>query len=131
MLAALEADGRKQLARSLIGLGLRHLRELEREAHVAERVALHQEVEALENHADIPPGVAELAALERGHILPVDDDAAAGRRLEQVDAAHQRALARAGEADDTEDLALLDAERHIVERVDGGLAGAEGLGKML
>ena len=49
----------------------------------------------------------------------VDDDAPALDRLEPVDAAQQRALARAGAADDRDDLARLDLERDVVEHGHG------------
>ena len=47
--------------------------------------------------------------------VAVDDDRAGLDRLEPVDAAQQRALARAGAADDGDDLARLDRERDAVE----------------
>ena len=49
----------------------------------------------------------------------LDDDLAGGRTLEHVDAADQRGLARAAEADDTEDLAALDRQVDALERFDG------------
>ena len=49
-----------------------------------------------------------------------------GRDLEEAqDAAADRRLAAAGFADQRQRLALLDLERHAVDGVDGGRAGAE------
>ena len=46
----------------------------------------------------------------RGDLLALDDDAAGVDRLEQVDAAQQRRLARPRRADEAHDLVLLDGE---------------------
>ena len=125
-----EADHVEQLLGALVGLFLGHARELQGEADVGEGVALHEQVEALEYHADLASRGAQLLVGERGHVRAVDCDGAAGGPLEQVHAADQRALARAGEADDAEDLARLDVEGDVLESVDGGAAGAEGLAEV-
>lgn len=45
---------------------------------------------------------------------------------ELIDAAHERALAGTAQADDTEDLPVLDAQVHIPQGVD--VAGRRGVG---
>ena len=52
----------------------------------------------------------------------VDGDAARRRGLQRVDEAHERGLARAGVADDAEDVAGLDVEAHVVDGDDGRAA---------
>ena len=73
----------------------------------------------LENHADVLARLAQLFLAHDRHVLAIDDDLAGGRTLEHVDAADQRGLARAAEADDTEDLAALDRQVDALERFDG------------
>ena len=83
----------------------------------AEHDAVHQDVVAgrevrVEAHAQ----------LDERREAPVDVD---GARVGAVDARHalqQRALARAVAADDPEELAALDRERHVVERVEAVVA---------
>src|SRR5690606_40653011 len=77
---------------------------------------VREEVEALEDHADVPPHDVELSLLEdelltlaRLHrvadALAFEVDAAGVGQLEEVDAAQQRALTRAAGADDHHRLA--------------------------
>ena len=120
----------KQFLRALVGFRAGDAREFEREADVGESVALHEQVEALEDHADLAALAAELALGERAHIRAIHRDGTACWPLQEVDAADERGLARAGEADDAEDLARLDVQRDIFERVDGVIAGAEGLAEV-
>ena len=51
--------------------------------------------------------------------------------LKQVDASHQCGFSGSGESDDTEDLAALDMERYIGDRVDFIRAGIKGLCNMV
>ena len=81
-----------------------------------DRARLH-EVEVLKDHADLPSRRAQLPFRILRQILPVQDDLAGRGPLQQVDAAHQRGLARAGEADDAEDFAVPDGQRHIPDCV--------------
>ena len=78
--------------------------------------ALLEQVEALEDHADLPPDLQQLLLAERHDVLPVHQHLAGGRPLKQVDAAHQRRFARAGQADDAENFAVRDREIHILQR---------------
>ncbi len=77
-----------------------------------------KEIVALEDDADL--AAQRLEALGRRlERLSVELDLAAIWPLEAVDAAEQRTLARAAAADDGDDLAGLDRERHIGERLMG------------
>jgi hypothetical protein len=58
-----------------------------------------EEVEALEDDADVPPQLAQRAPAG-GSGAPSNDDAAAVDALEPVDAAQERRLARARASDD-------------------------------
>ena len=64
----------------------------------------------LEHHVDRP-----LIGRNAGHVLAVDEDAALGRRFEAGEHAQQRGLAAAGAAEQREEFALEDVERHIVD----------------
>ena len=105
-----QSDELEQLGGACLRLVALDARDLEREADVAQHRALLEQVEALEDHADVLPGLEQVAAAELRHVAPVDAHRAGGRPLEEVDAAHERALAGAAQADDAEDLPVLDAE---------------------
>ena len=60
------------------------------------------------------------------HIGAVVEDLAAAGGLQQVDTPQQRGLARAGSADDGNNVALLDGEVNIPQN----LMGAEGLAEV-
>ena len=122
-----ETDDLEQLGRSLDRLGLFDPRKLQREADVSETVPLHEQVEALEYHRDIPALLPELILGERAHVAPVDYDLALGRALEHIDAAHKSALACAAHADDAVYLAVLYLERDIVQGVEIAIGGGERL----
>ena len=120
-----EADELKQFLRALVGFRAGDAREFEREADVGEALRCMSRLK-LGRSCRSRGVAAELALGERAHIRAVHRDGTAGWPLQEVDAADERGLARAGEADD-EDLACLDVQRDIFERVDGVIAGAEGL----
>ena len=115
----------EQLLRALLCLRLRRAGNFKREADVAQDRPLLKQVEALEDHADLPAYLQKRLLAERRQVLPVDPDLAGGRTFEQVDAAHQRRFARAGQADDTEDLAVRDGQVHILQRFHA--AGGRGI----
>ena len=122
-----EADQLQKLCCALHRVAALHACQLQREGNVALARALHEQVEALKNHGDVAPGRAKLCLAERRHVAAVDDDLAAGRPLEHVDAADEGALARAAHADDAVDFAVRDGQRHIFQR----LSDAAGCGKRL
>ena len=122
-----EAHQLQQLQRLLPGLLFGHAVDLHGEADIFQTGPLHEQVEALENHADGAPGGAQLLGGEGGDVLPAEEDLAVGGPLQQVHAPHQCALARAGQADDAEDVAGLDGEVDVLQGRHSAFAGAEGL----
>ena len=67
----------------------------------------------LEHHVD-----RALVGRHGGHVHAVDEDAAGRRLLEAGQHAQQRRLAAAGAAENREELAAMDVERHPVDRRD-------------
>ena len=121
----------QQLQGPLFGLGGGDAADLHGEADVFQAGPLHQQVEALEDHGDLPAGQPQLLLAEGRHLLPIHDHRAGGGPLQQVHAPHQGALAGAGETNDPEDLPLLNVQIDVLQGMDGALAGAEGLVQML
>ena len=60
--------------------------ELQGETDVVQGGALHEQVEALENHADVLPGLAQLLVPQLGQVLAVHQDRPGGGALQQVHA---------------------------------------------
>ncbi len=80
-----------------------------RERHVVEHGHVREQVERLEDDPDPPPDPVDVDAVGRD-LLAFDDDPSGVDRLEQVDAAQQRRLARPRRADQADDLVLGDDE---------------------
>ena len=95
-----------------------HPGDLQGEGDVAQDGTLLEEVEALENHADGLPQLQQFLAAEPGQAFAVHQHLALGGAFEQVDAAHQGALARAGQADDAENFTVVDGEIDVLQRDD-------------
>ena len=105
-----EAEAGEQLRRLGLRLRARRAERLARgERDVLEHAHVREEVERLEDDPDPAADPVDVDAA-RGDLLAVDDDPAGVDRLEQVDAAQQRRLARAGGADQADDLVLGDVE---------------------
>ena len=98
----------------------------QREGDVSENAALLEQVEALEDHRDAAAHFQKFRSREQGDVLPVDDDAAGGGPLQEVDAAHKRAFACTGETDNAEDLTVLDGKVDVAQSLD--IAGGGGIG---
>ena len=87
---------------------------------VERRPAVEQE-ELLEHEPDrARPERRERAVGELGRRMPVDPDRPGRRPLERPEDVEERRLARAGRADDRDELALLDRERDAAQRGDVG-----------
>ena len=84
-----------------------------------------EQVEGLEHHAHMGAVLRGIDAPAR-HVGAVVEDLAAAGGLQQVDTPQQRGLARAGSADDGNNVALLDGEVNIPQN----LMGAEGLAEV-
>ena len=101
----LEADSRQELERAGIGLAAGHVADAARgERHVVDRLQVGKEIELLEDDPDPLPDLGDLDSLG-GDLLALEPDAPAVDRLEQVDAAQERALPAPARADHDERLA--------------------------
>ena len=100
--------------------------ELQRQEDVLARVEDRQQVEELEDEADVVAAqLGELAVVEPGEVDAVDHDRARGRAVEAGEDVHQRRLARARRAHDRGQPAGRELDRDAVERGHRGLALAE------
>ena len=75
-------------------------------------------VRVLEHHHHVAAHLEQRIALDGGDVLTVEQDAPAGRGEQPHDAAGHRRLATARFADDAQGLALVDVQRHAVDRAD-------------
>ena len=77
-----------------------------------------QQVEVLEDHADLLAKASQAVGIHGRHVLVVDNDLAATRGFEAVDQAQQCTFARAGVANQAENLAALNTQTGGVQRGD-------------
>jgi hypothetical protein len=90
-------------------------RDLQRREDVFERRHRRDEMERLEDEAELAAAQGGQSVLaHRGDLLAVDEDAAGGRRVEPGDEAEQRGLARARGADDGDELPVGDGQVKLV-----------------
>ena len=92
-----------------------HVRHVRRE-HVLDGGGAADQVKALEDHAHLAAVFSELRALEGVDVHTVNGEGALGHVMHAVDAAENRGLACAGQADDGHKLPLLDLEVYVLER---------------
>ena len=78
---------------------------------VVEHAHVREQRIALEHHADVAPGRADV-----GDVAVADQDAAGRRRLEAGDQAERRRLAAARGAEQGDEAAGLDGEAHVANR---------------
>ena len=98
-----------------------HAVEVLRQHHVLERRQVGDQVELLEDEADLLGAEAvQLGVGERGHVLAFEIDLARGGAVQAADQIHQRGLPRARGTHHRQPLAGLDVQRDIVERADDG-----------
>ena len=83
-----------------------------------------EEVEALEHHAHLGAVGAGVRAFGRD-VLPMEQHAAVGRGLQQVDAAQQRGFSAAGGADHAGNIAVVDGKVNIAQHHVGAKAFGE------
>ncbi|KAG0924606.1 hypothetical protein G6F32_013848 [Rhizopus arrhizus] len=122
----LQAHGLQQLGHARVDLRLRRAGQFQREGDVAGHRARRQQVEVLEDHADAPAQRAQAVRVQCGDVLATDQQAAAAGFFQAVDHADQGRLARAGMADDAEDLTGLDGQVQRLQRAD--FAAGNGIG---
>ena len=88
----------------------RQMRQAQRKCHVIVDGGRGQQVEVLENHADVLAGLAQCRLVHGGKVLAVHDDLAARGPLKHVDAADQCGFSGSAEADDPVDLTAFNGE---------------------
>src|SRR5690606_5927946 len=87
--------------------------------HVVERADAHGQVEVLEHEADAPGAQhRQRVVVEPAHVVAVDQHLAAGGAVQGAGDVQQRALARAGRADDGDELLPPDGEVDAVQGPD-------------
>ena len=72
----------------------------------------------LKDHADIPPHQTQFFIGQFCQILAVYNHITGSRLFQQVQAAYQCTFARAGQTDDSKNIAAFDIETDILCRVD-------------
>ena len=93
--------------------------EFQRQGDVVVHRAAGEQVEVLEDHADLAARLGQIS-LGQGHqILAIDDDLTVGGTLKQVDATNEGTLAGTRGADHAEDLALWHMQAHVTQGVHG------------
>ena len=128
-----EADPVEQAQRlGDVVLGV-HAQDAAQRAGVAEPAGQHvvhhreplDQVELLEDHADVAALQPHLGIGELEQVDAVEHDLAAGRLDQPVDAADQRRLAGAARADDGEEVIGPEREAHPLQDLAPGVAGAQ------
>src|SRR3989442_3996716 len=94
----------------------RALGDAQREGDVLEDGQVGEQLEILEDHADLPPQVRQVAPLEPAQVLPLDVDAAAGRLLLADQEADQRRLAGAAGTHEKDEILLWDFAAYVGQR---------------
>src|SRR6185436_3354808 len=123
MQAVFELDQREQLARAFVDLLPRPAAQVQRQPHVLQRAQRRQQVEELEDEADLVAADAgQLVVAEAGERLAVDAHLAGGRAIEPADQVQQRRFAGARRSNDRDHLAARDGEGDAVERDDVAFA---------
>src|SRR5713101_2405816 len=112
-----DPDAREEVAGDLLRLGGGEPLHLRRRQHdVLEHRHVREEVEGLEHHADLGPELGEVDPVA-GDGIAVDEDLALLDGLELVDAADERALARARGSAHHHDLARRHVEIDVLEHL--------------
>ena len=123
-----EPDPLERLDRARPRLADAHPVELQRQHHVLDRGERGDEVEALEDVADVPaPQVRAAAGVERRQVLPVDEHPARARLLERPGQVQQRGLPAAGRPHHRDELTGRDRQRDARHRAHLGGAATEAL----
>jgi hypothetical protein len=84
--------------------------------HIGQHVEPADQIELLEDHGAAGPPGGERRAAQAGDVDVVETDGARTRLLEPVDHAQKRRLAGPRTANDADEPAGLDRQRHIVDR---------------
>ena len=103
-----EADEGEDLGHLGPDLILRLSLDFERVGDVLVGRAVGEELEVLEDAADVARSIEHLAPAQAGELAAADDDPAPGRVELLEEEPHDGRLARAGRADEEDELALVD-----------------------
>ena len=114
-----QPDQGQQFADPALDLVLAPARQFQREGDVGGDGARGQQVEVLEDHADLAASLSQIPLAEGDQVLAIDDDLPLGGALQQVDAADEGTLAGTGGTDHPEDLALGHMQAHVTQGVHG------------
>jgi len=113
-----EADEVQLLDRPNMSLLARHLLVEERDHHVVDDRQFADQVEGLEDEADLPSAhLAQFVVRHLGDVSTIKDVRPRGRAVEAAEDVHEGALARAGRAHDRNVLAQANIEVDTRERV--------------
>src|SRR5450830_1443013 len=123
-----QADQLQQRLYLFCDLRLGQTCQFQRQGDVVIHRVRRQQVEVLEDHADVAARIAQVVGRQRRHVLAVEDDVAGGRTIQQVDGAHQRTLTGTAAADDAEDFSLADGQVDVAYCVNRAAAALEALG---
>jgi len=113
----LEAHPLEDLVRAAPLLVRRHPEDFEHERDVLEDGAGWNQLEVLEDEPDAAAVLLDVAARERGEVVPVDGDLAFARFLLAEEQAQQRRFARAARTSEEDEFTLVDVERQVLQRV--------------
>src|SRR5262249_15280075 len=117
--ALAQAHPRQRAHRQLAPLARAHAAVDERQLDVLQRRGARQELERLEDEANLAVAQRRQRVLaQTAHVLAAQAVGAPARRVEAAEDVEQRRLARPGLPDDGHVLAALDGEAHLAERVD-------------
>src|SRR5204863_232345 len=118
----------QELARTRPAFGVGAAVELERQQQILLDGEQRDEVEELEDEADVPPAEARARLLvERGEVGAVDAHAARRRPVDAGDHVEQRRLAGAAAPHQHDDLAAREGQRHRAQHDALDVAFAIGL----
>jgi hypothetical protein len=110
-----ESDDVEQLLGAFLGVATRDVPDpADRERQVVHHLQVREEVELLEDDPDLLADLRDIHALP-GDLLALEENPAFLDRLEQVDAAQERALAAPARPDHDEHFAALHAEVDPIE----------------
>ena len=99
--------------------------------HVLQAGPLHQQVETLEDHGDLPAHSAQFLLFQRADILAVYQHRTFRGPLQHVDTAHQGTLARAAHAYDPVNIPVPDGQVDMTQRVHRPVRRLKLLGQIL
>src|SRR4249919_1761634 len=129
--ARAQADARERIFDARLALGRAHAAITQRHVDVVEQVEVGDQVEALEDEADLL--VAQLAARivrHPAHVLAIEDVLPAGEGFQQAGDVEEGRLARARRAGDGDELAFAHMQVERAQRVGFDEFGAVDLGDL-